>query len=272
KATKKNNASRKLAASMVRDIDGKMVRKDGKPLRTAIRMPTVSNPKFGPPLNTNPKPNEAKTNEDNPIIEKTQEGEPKSVLENVQVKLTGWDNDDNSRIKSFANVVSASKPTSKLNFRTLFNEDKVEETDFVLPLAAIESKFGVQKVMRDDEGVYYFKFDYPNGVDQVLQQGSWMIRKTPLILNKWMPNLSLAKDEVTKVPVWVKLHRVPVMAYSEDGLSLIAFAQALIEVSAKKDLKENVIMSVRLEIGEGYSKENIRVEYEWKPPTCSVFF
>ncbi|GJU51655.1 hypothetical protein Tco_1221210 [Tanacetum coccineum] len=197
KATEKNNASRKLAASMVRDIDGKMVGKDGKPMRTAIRMPTVSNPKFGPPLNKNPKPNEAKTNEDNPIIEKTQEGEPKSVLENVQVNLTGWDNDDNSGIKSFANVVSASKPTSKLNFRTLFNEDKVEETDFVLPLAVVEvvkhkfdntlvgffvgqkvafplvknyimntwSKFGVQKVMRDDEGVHYFMFDSTNGVD-----------------------------------------------------------------------------------------------------------
>ncbi|GJR59307.1 putative RNA-directed DNA polymerase [Tanacetum coccineum] len=280
KVTEKNNASRRLVASMVRDIDGKMVRKDGKPLRTAICMPTVSNPKFGPPLNTNPKPNEAKTHEENPNIGKTQEECPKSVLESVHDKLTGWDDDDNNGIKSFANVVSASTPKSKLNFRTLFNEDKVEETDFVLPLAAVEvvkHKFdNTLKVMRDDEGVHYFKFDSPNGVDQT-------------------PSLSLAKDKVTKVPVWVKLHRVPVVAYYEDGLSLIAsqvgtplmldvftsamceepwgrigFARALIEVSAEKDLKENVIMAVPLENGEGYSKENIRVEYEWKPPTCIV--
>ncbi|GJR37696.1 retrovirus-related pol polyprotein from transposon TNT 1-94 [Tanacetum coccineum] len=269
---------------------------------------------------------EAKTHEENPNVGKTQEENPKSVLESVQDKPTGWDDDDNNRIKSFANVVSASTPKSKLNFRTQFNEDKVEETDFVLPLAAVEvvkhkfdntlvgffvgqkvafplvknyimntwSKFGVQKVMRDDEGVYYYKFDSPNGVDQVLQQGPWMIRNTPLILNKWTPNLSLAKDKVTKVPVWVKLHRVPVVAYSEDGLNLIAsqvgtplmldaftstmceepwgrirFMRALIEVSAEKDLKDNVIMAVPLENGEGYSKENIRVEYEWKLPTCS---
>ncbi|GJZ66116.1 hypothetical protein Tco_0622812 [Tanacetum coccineum] len=302
KATEKNNASRKLDASMVRDIDGKMVGKDGKPLRTAIRMPTVSNPKFGPPMNKNHKPNEAKTNEDNPIIKETQEGEPKSVLENVQVNLTGWDNDDNSGIKSFANVVSASKLTSKLNFRTLFNEDKVEETDFVLPLAAVE----VVKHKFDNTLVGFFvgqKVAFPfvkNYIMNtwskfgVLQQGSWMIRNTPLILNKWTPNFSLAKDEVTKVPVWVKFHRVPVVAYSKDGLSLIAsqvgtpimldaftsamcdepwerigFARALIEVSAEKDLKENVIMAVPLENGEGYSKENIRVEYGWKPPTCS---
>ncbi|GJT62619.1 hypothetical protein Tco_1006152, partial [Tanacetum coccineum] len=220
-----------------------------------------------------------------------------SRLAEERDKPTGWDDNDNNGIKSFANVVSASTPKSKLNFRTLFNEDKVEETDFVLPLAVVEvvkhkfdntlvgffeghkvafplvknyimntwSKFGVQKVMRDNEGVHYFKFDSPNRVDQVLQQGLWMIRNTPLILNKWTPNLSLAKDKVTKVPLWVKLHRVHVVAYSEDGMTLIVSHV----VSAEKDLKENVIMAIPLENGEGYSKENIRVEYEWKPPTCS---
>ncbi|GJX48126.1 zinc knuckle CX2CX4HX4C containing protein [Tanacetum coccineum] len=38
----------------------------------------------------------------------------------------------------------------------------------------------------------------------------------------WTPNVSLKRDEATKVPVWVKLHHVPVVAYSGDGLSLIA--------------------------------------------------
>ncbi|GJY96748.1 reverse transcriptase domain-containing protein [Tanacetum coccineum] len=98
------------------------------------------------------------------------------------VNLTGWDNDDNSGIKSFANVV--------------------------------------------------------------LQQGPWMIRNTPSSELCGPPILPLAKDgSQHKVPVWVKFHRVPVVAYSEDGL-------------------------IPLENGEGYSKENIRVEYEWKPPTC----
>ncbi|GKF93682.1 hypothetical protein Tco_0283382, partial [Tanacetum coccineum] len=46
--------------------------------------------------------------------------------------------------KSFVNVVAASKPNPKLNFRTLFNEDKVENTDFVLPVEnvmAAQNKF-----------------------------------------------------------------------------------------------------------------------------------
>ncbi|GKF72670.1 hypothetical protein Tco_0208784 [Tanacetum coccineum] len=140
-------------------------------------------------------------------------------------KPIAWEDGDNNEIKSFSSVVNAMKPTSKLNFRPLFNEDKVEESYFVLPMAvvaAIKHKFDNTLVMRDDEGVHFFKFDSSDGVEHVLQQGPWMIRNTFIILNKWTPNLSLAKDEVTKVPVWVKLHRVPLVAYSEDGLSLIA--------------------------------------------------
>ncbi|GJR73734.1 retrovirus-related pol polyprotein from transposon TNT 1-94 [Tanacetum coccineum] len=75
--------------------------------------------------------------------------------------------------------------------------------------------------------------------------------------------------EVTKVPVWVKMHNVSLLAYSKDGLSLIAtqigkpimfdvftssmcveswgrisFAQAHIEVSLDSELKNEVIMVV----------------------------
>ncbi|GKA90474.1 trichome birefringence-like protein 3 [Tanacetum coccineum] len=116
---------------------------------------------------------------------------------------------------------------------------------------------------------------------------------TPLILNKWMPNLVLKKEEVTKVSVWVKMHKVPVVSYSKDGLSLIAtqigkpimldaftssmcedpwgrlgFARALIEVSADKALKQEVVMAIPEEDSMGHTKETIRLEYEWKPPIC----
>ncbi|GJV21625.1 hypothetical protein Tco_1370645 [Tanacetum coccineum] len=70
------------------------------------------------------------------------------------------------------------------------------------------------------------------------------------------------KVEVTKVPVWVKLHSVHVLAYSDDGLSLIATQI----VSADSVLKNEVTMGIPNEKGDGYIKEVIRVEYEWKPP------
>nr|GEZ78074.1 hypothetical protein [Tanacetum cinerariifolium] len=87
--------------------------------------------------------------------------------------------------------------------------------------------------------------------------------------------------------------KVLVVAYYEDGLSLIAtqigrpimldtftsercadpwgrlgFIRALIEVSADKELKQNVTMAIPNEDGMGHTKECIRLEYEWKPSLC----
>nr|GEW00534.1 hypothetical protein [Tanacetum cinerariifolium] len=95
----------------------------------------------------------------------------------------------------------------------------------------------------------------------------------------------------------VKMHKVLIIAYSKDRFSLIGtqigkpimldaftsfmcveswgrigYARALIEVCASKELKEEVIMVVPIidDNGDttGYTKERIRVEYEWKPPFC----
>ncbi|GJR69683.1 reverse transcriptase domain-containing protein [Tanacetum coccineum] len=99
-------------------------------------------------------------------------------------------------------------------------------------------------------------------MEQVLERGPWLIRNTPLILNKWTPSLPLKKDEVTEIPVWVKFYKVPLVAYSEDDLSLIStqigkplmldaftsymcveawcrisFARALVEISSDTELK-----------------------------------
>ena len=89
---------------------------------------------------------------------------------------------------------------------------------------------------------------------------------------------------------------MPILAYSEDGLSLIAteigkpllldaytssmcfeswgrisFARALVEVSTNFVLKNEVVMAISNEDGDGHIRKVIRVEYEWKPPfwTCS---
>ncbi|GJX48838.1 reverse transcriptase domain-containing protein [Tanacetum coccineum] len=233
---------------------------------------------------------------------------------------------DVNKENSYASLVRPNVAT-KVHFRTLVNEEKVDNFDCVLPKIAAAKvmrryensivgffvgkdpsfpvvqqyvsntwrKFGFEKITRNDEGVYLFKFASKSGMDQVLEKGPWLIRKSPIILNKWTACVSLKKGEVTKVPVWVKLYNVPVLAYSEDGLSLIAtqigkpimldaftssmcveswgrisFARALIEISASSVLKKEVIMAVPEpeEEGDGYIKEVIRVEYEWKPPHC----
>ncbi|GJY89777.1 putative reverse transcriptase domain-containing protein [Tanacetum coccineum] len=62
---------------------------------------------------------------------------------------------------------------------------------------------------------------------------------------------------------YVKLHGVPIMAFSEDGLSAIATKLADVE------LRDNIVAAIPKITGEGYYNCNIRVEYEWKPPRCA---
>ncbi|GJW96294.1 putative ribonuclease H-like domain-containing protein [Tanacetum coccineum] len=83
------------------------------------------------------------------------------------------------------------------------------------------------------------EFLFPEGVDSVLRDGPWMIRGGSHFLNKWSPSVSLLKEDLSRVP---------------DG--------------------DNLVMVVPNLERTRYTKETIRVEYEWEPPrcsTCSIF-
>ncbi|GJT92147.1 putative reverse transcriptase domain-containing protein [Tanacetum coccineum] len=153
---------------------------------------------------------------------------------------------------SFASLLRPKEVTNKLRFRTLVNKEKVECSDCVLPKAAANlvkskyensivgffvwkdpsfpvvqnyvsntwSKFGFEKITRNDNGVYLFKFASKAGLEQVLERGP------------------------------------------------ISFSCALIEISSASTLKNEVIMAIPEEEGDGHIKEVIRVEYEWKPTHC----
>nr|GEX73429.1 hypothetical protein [Tanacetum cinerariifolium] len=112
--------------------------------------------------------------------------------------------------------------------------------------------------------------------------------------NTWASS-ALRKEEIKKAPVWVKMHHVPIAAYSEVGLSLIItqigcpimldsytsnmcvrswgknkYARALIEVSVDRDLMESIVITIPLGKGKGHTLATIEIEYEWKPPVCSI--
>lgn len=55
-----------------------------------------------------------------------------------------------------------------------------------------------------------------------LQGGPWIIRSKPLFLNIWTSSTMLKKEDLKEIHVWVKLHDVPLVAYTDEGLSMIA--------------------------------------------------
>ncbi|GJW23042.1 hypothetical protein Tco_0033664 [Tanacetum coccineum] len=67
---------------------------------------------------------------------------------------------------------------------------------------------------------------------------------------------------LTLNPVWVKLYGVPDMAFSEDGLSIIAtkLGQAMIEFRDDVELKDNIVVAMPKITREGFYTCNIHVD------------
>ncbi|GJZ88446.1 zinc knuckle CX2CX4HX4C containing protein [Tanacetum coccineum] len=210
--------------------------------------------------------------------------------------------------KSFAFVMGAQSVRQVVTISELRNEEVVEGATVALPLAAVDAvnarfantlygyfigkrlafklvenyvnntwaKYGLKRMQLHGE-FFLFQFDTKAGMERVLETGPWLIRRVPLILNMWSPNVDLKKDEVKTAPVWIKLHHVPIVAYTEVGLSLIttqigkpimldsytsnmcvsswgrsSYARALIEVSADKELMESIVIAIPLGKDKGH--------------------
>ncbi|XP_022030437.1 uncharacterized protein LOC110931348 [Helianthus annuus] len=226
--------------------------------------------------------------------------------------------------KSYAQSVRGTSER-KVNFRSLEAEEKQDGCDVVLSRDSVRvvqdklantlygyflgdrvafpvvdyfvknnwKRFGLQKSMMNANGYFFFKFADHAGMMNALNEGPWIIRSQPLFLELWSPSVKLEKKEVKKVQVWVKFHEVPIAAYTEDGLSLIAttigepkaldsfttsmcvdmwgrssFARALVEISADSEFKEELTIAVPRLDGDGFIKEKVYVEYEWCPHRC----
>ncbi|GJW31731.1 hypothetical protein Tco_0051763 [Tanacetum coccineum] len=73
----------------------------------------------------------------------------------------------------------------------------------------------------------------------------------------------LLKEDVDNILVWVKLHNVHIMAFREDGLSVIATKLGT------PLMLDSCTYAMCME-SWGFSMCTIHVEYEWKPPRCST--
>ncbi|GKA22966.1 putative reverse transcriptase domain-containing protein [Tanacetum coccineum] len=160
---------------------------------------------------------------------------------------------------SYANVTG--KPSGKkVNFWTLFTP-RGNGIDVVVPvesIRAISERFAntAYGFFLGKAGglpwLFSFQFSSMEGLNAMLENGPWFIHNNPLILRKWHPDVNLLKEDVGTIPVWVKLHGVPVMAFSEDGLSAISTKLAVIELRADVELKDNIVAAMPKITREGY--------------------
>ncbi|GKA36102.1 reverse transcriptase domain, reverse transcriptase zinc-binding domain protein [Tanacetum coccineum] len=188
---------------------------------------------------------------------------------------------------------TASSDKRKVNIYVIYCVDGVLGADVTLPKAAVD-EFGIRRIILRN-GFFLFKFVTKEGMERVLENGPWLIRLVHIILNIWKPNTRLVKDTVKSVQVWVKLHDVPVVTYSETRLSIIAtnlgkplmldsatsdmcinpwgrntHARVLIEISSERAFVDSMVVVIPLEDGSGHSMETLSIEYEWQPPRCDT--
>ena len=225
---------------------------------------------------------------------------------------------------SYASMFKTKNTFKSVNICELRNDERVEGAHVTIPLKEIKdvsarfantlygyfigkqlafpimenyvkntwAKYGLERVMLNN-GFFLFQFSTKDGMDQVLEAGPWLIRSIPIFLNIWTPNTTLVKEEVTSAPVWLKLYNVPIVAYTEVGLSLVttqigkpimldsytssmcekswgrnSYARALVEVSSLNELMDHVVVAIPYPNGSGHSLVRIDIEYEWKPPRC----
>ncbi|GJY62950.1 copia protein [Tanacetum coccineum] len=133
------------------------------------------------------------------------------------------------------------------------------------------SKYGlVKSMLNSSNGLFFFQFSSKDGLDAMLEN-----------------------EDVGSVTVWVKFNGIPMMAFSKDGLSIIAtklgnplmldfytsdmcmqswgrssYARAMIDLQDDEELKYSIMVAMLKLISEGFNMCTVCVEYEWKPPRC----
>ncbi|GJZ77351.1 zinc knuckle CX2CX4HX4C containing protein, partial [Tanacetum coccineum] len=180
---------------------------------------------------------------------------------------------------SFASVLQHKHTKKTVVVSELRNNEQVEGAAVVIPIKAVK-----EVSLAFDNMLYgYFigkrlafplvenYFSTREGIEKVLESGPWLVHLVPLILNIWSPNAKLIKDKVRVAPVWVKLHNVPILAYSEhDPWEKCTYARVLIEMKAEMALLDTLVVAIPFNNGKGHSLDTIEVEYEWRPPRCAT--
>nr|GEU78484.1 phosphonates import ATP-binding protein like [Tanacetum cinerariifolium] len=97
------------------------------------------------------------------------------------------------------------------------------------------------------------KFESKKGLDDLLENGSYMIQNVPIILKKWSPDANLSKEDLTKLIMLDSYRSSMCMECWGRG----SFARALIESDATCGLKEKLVVVIPKSEGSGYRMETI---------------
>ncbi|GKD21964.1 zinc knuckle CX2CX4HX4C containing protein, partial [Tanacetum coccineum] len=259
-------------AAKVKDNEGKMLGKDGKPLKSCLKTVHVTETDVTVDDNVTRKrsPNllgsgfDGAKQQGAAILKQVH---PKKVYVSVLI------NDEKVLGANVAILIAVVDEISDKFANTLYGYFIGERLAFPIVEAYVKNtwaKYGFERAIFHN-GFFFFKFSSHEGMVKTLDAGPWFIRSMPIFLYEWSANTKLKKEEIKTVPVWVKFHNVPMVAFSKTGLSLIttqlgrpimldactsdmcldpwghnSYAQVLVELSSECDVLESIVVAIPL--------------------------
>ncbi|PWA82776.1 Ankyrin repeat-containing protein [Artemisia annua] len=152
----------------------------------------------------------------------------------------------------------------------------------------------ISSIQNIGNGTFVFKFKDEQGLQDVVENGVWIVNSKPMVVQKWDISVDVNKVEPSILPVWIKMLNIPLEAWSVKGLSALAsslgkpiimdamttrmctqgvgrlgYARVLVEVDAKKGLKDSIDIQYCDKSNKTIATKTVKVEYDWKPPICS---
>lgn len=147
----------------------------------------------------------------------------------------------------------------------------------------IWKKYGIEKVLSNEHGFFFFKFNQEDAFRKLLENGPWHFGGKLLVLKKWSPQMTLVKEQLIRIPIWVHLYNVPLELWSAAGLSFIAsaigiplYADRFTETAQRLSYAR---ICVEIEVGAEFvdsvdvmytdgTEVTVGVKYPWRPARC----
>lgn len=146
---------------------------------------------------------------------------------------------------------------------------------------------GLLKVFQKDPQTYVLKFDNERNRDAVIARGTWYVGRRPMVVTCW--GIKPGKDNISTIPLWIKLSNIPDSYWTADGLSrlssvvgkplgaddltakleLLPFARMQVLYRLGDPLPEDISAVVLDPITEEKSVVKVSISYPFRPMFCS---
>ncbi|KAI0522686.1 hypothetical protein KFK09_005071 [Dendrobium nobile] len=132
------------------------------------------------------------------------------------------------------------------------------------------------------DGFFLLRFTTEEDYEMAWSKGVWFFLGRPFLLQKWSPKFRPKRENFTSIPIWVKIHDLPLVCWNSEGISRIAskigiplavdaltaqktrltFARVCIQVDASATYPEEIPISIEDDVF------SLKIQYEWKPTLC----